>query len=216
MIVAALAMSLAGGALAGKANTWSIKADIIEACSCSMFCECYFNMHPEGMMCEFDNAFSVAEGHMGDVDFSGKKFWLSGDLGSDFTKGMKHGIVTFEPGTTKEQKGAIGFVLGKVYPVKWAEMNMDEAKMTWERTGDKGHATLDGHGEVNLEAVPGANGKPIVINNLKYFGADTNNGFELAYSNHHYKGFGMDYTHEHRNGFFIHIEATGAMPEAGK
>src|SRR5688500_12879150 len=83
-------------------KTWSIRADYIEACSCSLFCSCYFNTKPEGgKMCEFNNAVKVTEGHVGDVKVDGLKFWLSGDLGGDFTKGMKGAVVTFEPKTTK-------------------------------------------------------------------------------------------------------------------
>src|SRR5438874_13345672 len=100
----ALAAAVQPSASAGQ-KTWSLKADYIEACSCSLFCSCYFNTQPEGgEMCEFNNAIRIAEGHVGNVDVSGRKVWLSGDLGGDFTKGMKTGVITFEPGTPKAQK----------------------------------------------------------------------------------------------------------------
>src|SRR5437588_12486816 len=36
-------------------KSWSIKADYIEACSCNLFCQCYFSTKPEGgTMCEFN------------------------------------------------------------------------------------------------------------------------------------------------------------------
>src|SRR5436305_15287974 len=80
----------------GKAKPWSIKADYIEACSCSMFCQCYFKPSPEGgEMCEFNNAVNIRQGHVGNVDVSGKKVWLSGDLGNDFSQGqMKTAVIT--------------------------------------------------------------------------------------------------------------------------
>src|SRR3990172_6362635 len=31
-----------------KADTWSMNATIIEACSCPMFCQCYFSAAPAG------------------------------------------------------------------------------------------------------------------------------------------------------------------------
>ena len=34
------------GAAAAAAPEWSMNATIIEACSCPMFCQCYFNMEP--------------------------------------------------------------------------------------------------------------------------------------------------------------------------
>src|SRR5689334_4916182 len=94
-----LTTATASGPKAKSAKTgWSIKADYIEACSCSMFCSCYFNDHPEGgMMCEFNMAVKLAEGHVGDTNVTGKKFWLSGDLGGDFNK-PKLAIITFDKG----------------------------------------------------------------------------------------------------------------------
>src|SRR5262249_9909495 len=92
LAVSVMAVAASSLALAHKddAKTWAIKADYIEACSCSAFCSCYFNPEPEGgMMCEFNNAVKIASGHVGNVKLDGKKFWLSGDLGGDFTKGMK-------------------------------------------------------------------------------------------------------------------------------
>src|SRR5579862_7076819 len=176
-----------------------------------MFCPCYFNDKPEGgEMCEFNNAVKILDGHVGDVSVSGKKFWLSGDLGGDFAH-AKAGIITFDTGTTQPEKDAIAFLVLKIYPSQWQSVKMDEAPITWERTGMDGHATLGGgeKGDIVLKGIHGANGKQAVINNVKYWGADRNNGFELAYGTHHYKGNGFNYSHENRNGFFIHIEASG-------
>jgi hypothetical protein len=202
--------AFADGAAKKAKKTWSVKADYIEACSCSMFCSCYFNDHPEGgMSCEFNNAVKIAEGHVGDVNLAGKKFWLSGDLGGDFKKPLKSGIVTFDTGTTQAEKDAIVFLVTKIYPLPWASVKTDEAPITWERKGMNGHAVLGDKGEVTLTGVAGDDGKQVVIKNLKYWGAKKNNGFELAYGTHHYKGNGHNYSHENRNGFFVHIESSG-------
>lgn len=208
--LAALLIVAGAGTPPTPAKPWSIKADYIEACSCSMFCSCYFNTGPEGgMKCEFNNAVKIAEAHVGDVKLDGKKFWISGDLGGDFTKGMKSAIITVEPGTTKAEKDAIVFLIGKIYPVTWKSVNMDVAPITWKRNGTEGYAKLGTKGEVRLKGVKGADGRQVVIDNLKYWGADKNNGFELAYSDHHYTGFGHKYNLKGRNGFFIHIESSG-------
>jgi len=42
VLVTALALA------ADAPKDWSIKATIIEACSCPMFCQCYFNSEPAG------------------------------------------------------------------------------------------------------------------------------------------------------------------------
>jgi hypothetical protein len=70
-----LALIGGGAALAADmksdAPSWSMNASIIEACSCPMFCQCYFNSKPSshamaGMAdehyCRFNNAFKVNRG----------------------------------------------------------------------------------------------------------------------------------------------------------
>ena len=61
MIAICSTILLAGfGAAAEGKGTWSIKADYIEACSCNLFCQCYFKTSPEGgEMCNFDNALVI-------------------------------------------------------------------------------------------------------------------------------------------------------------
>jgi len=196
-------------------KTWSVKADYIEACSCNLFCQCYFQTSPEGgEFCEFNNAVKIREGHVGDTKVDGLKFWLSGDLGGDFSKGqMKSAVVTFDKGTSDDQKKAIVFLVGKIYPVTWGKVVTDEQPITWERNGNNGMAMIgDGTiGKVELTGVPGPDGKLVTIHDLKYWGADKNSGFELAHSVHHYKGNGFDYDETNKNGFFITVEAQGDM-----
>ena len=213
--VIAIGLAVGGSALAGGPNhkkTWSVKADYIEACSCNLFCQCYFSTTPEGgEFCEFNNAVKIREGHVGDTKLDGVKFWLSGDLGGDFSKGeMKSAVMTFDKGTTDDQKKAIAFLVGKIYPVKWGKVVTDEQPITWQRDGNNGMAMIgDGTiGKVELTGVV-ANGKIATIHNLTYWGAQSNTGFELAHSVHHYKGNGFDYDENNKNGFFITIESHG-------
>ncbi len=202
----------------GKEKTWSIKADYIEACSCQLFCSCYFNTSPDnGHSCEFNNAVKVSEGHVGDVKLDGVKFWMSGNLGDSWKDGeMDSAVITFDTAVKPEQQEALKFVIGKLYPVKWKSVATDTAAITWEKKGKEGHAKLGDAGEVTLTSFVGSDGKQAVINNLKYWGADSNTGFYLAKSEHHYKGHGHDYTFKDANGFFIHIESSGKVDEAPK
>jgi len=196
-------------------KTWHVKADYIEACSCNMFCECYFNTHPEGAeLCEFNNAIKIREGHYGDVKLDGAKFWMSGDLGGDFTKPLKTAILTFDPSLSKDQREAIGAIIGQIYPFKFEKVITDEAPITWERNGAMGHAKLGDKGEVTLTGIKDETGKLTTITNLKYWGAQKNTGFELAYGTHFYKGNGMDYNYDKKNGFFITIESGGTIAAA--
>lgn len=196
-----------------KKGTWHVKADYIEACSCSLFCQCYFNTHPEGeAFCEFNNAVHFVKANVGDVNLDNTYVWLSGDLGGDFSKGnMKGAVITFDPKTPKKKRDAMVFLIQKIYPVKWGSIKMDEAPITWKKTGNNGYAKLGDKAEVKLVGTKGPDGKPSVLKNVKYWGAQKNDGFVLAYGTHHYKGNGYDYEHKNKNGFFITIESSGKM-----
>ncbi len=182
---------------AGKATTspeWSFNATIIEACSCPMFCPCYFNTEPaghvgheghEGMkhFCKFNMAYKVNKGHHGDVKLNGVKFWVTGDLGSEFDDGqMDWAHVTFDKSMTQEQRDAVAEILGKIYPVEWDSFTTAEGTIDkWEADNDAAHATLDGGktAEVKLVRVPGMTDESVVIKNLKYWGVPRNDGFVL-------------------------------------
>ena len=100
---------------------WQARLQYIEACSCDLFCPCYFNDHASHQgsgehKCTFNNVARVVAGKHGAVDLTGVKVWLSGDLGADWgTKGQADWLVaTFEPKTTKDQKEGMMAILTKV------------------------------------------------------------------------------------------------------
>lgn len=190
LLLGGLALLGAGAPKAGSSN-WAMNATIIEACSCPMFCTCYFDSKPaaamghEGMehYCRFNNAFRVNKGNVGSVKLDGAKFWVAGDLGAEFGDGeMDWAAVTFDPSVTKEQRDAIAMVLGHVYPVKWKAFSVaSDAPIEWNYTKDLATAKLDGGkaAEVTLKRWPGNTDQPVVIHNLKYWGVKRNNGFVL-------------------------------------
>jgi hypothetical protein len=172
---------------------WALNATIIEACSCPMFCSCYFNTKPTGHaaeghagmehFCRFNNAYRVNTGWSGDVQLDGAKFWLAGDLGGDFSQGKMDWVVaTFDPSVTPPQREAIQQALGHVYPVEWGSFQVaEDAPIEWNASGDRAEARL-GEGkiaEVILQRTPGMTSAPVVIQNLKYWGAPRNDGFIL-------------------------------------
>lgn len=174
---------------------WAMNATIIEACSCPMFCQCYFNTEPavhagnegihkgheQGHYCRFNNAFRINKGNYGATKLDGAKFFVSGDLGSDFSKlQTEWAVLTFDPSVTKEQRDGIAAILGRLYPVQWKSFTIaNDAKVDWSYTKDEAHATLDGGkaAEVSLKRFQGHTNDPVVIKNLKYFGEESNTGF---------------------------------------
>lgn len=191
-VLAAISFSLAIvlAATPPAAPDWSFNATIIEACSCTMFCPCYFSTvpstHGHGAMaehyCRFNMGYKVNKGSFGDVKLDGVKFWIAGDLGSDFSKGAEWAEITFEPSATKEQRDAITTIVPNVYPVTWKSFTVGkDAAIEWKATKDRAEARL-GAGkaaEVVLRRNPGNTNDPVVIKNLRYFGVPRNDGFIL-------------------------------------
>ena len=216
----ALAIFLLAATFAwGQDKPWKVNLEYIEACSCSLFCPCYFNQHAQDHHsgehhCNFNNVPRVLSGNYGDVDLTGLKVWLNGDLGDDWaTKGQADWlIVTFEPKTTKEQKDALVAIMGKIYPVTWKSFQTDTSDITWSISpdGKTAHAKMaNGKGEVKLTRHAGQDpNKPTQIGNLKYFAANWNSPFVLYYSDHYYRGFGKSYDLKGTNGFTVKVEAS--------
>ena len=144
------AFLLLGLPLLAQDVPWQAQLQYIEACSCDLFCPCYFNDHASHQgtgahSCTFNNVARVVVGKRGDIDLTGVKVWLSGDLGADWgTKGQADWLVaTFEPKATKEQKDGMMAIFGKIYPVKWTDVQMDTSDITWKIAPDGKTGTIE-------------------------------------------------------------------------
>ena len=198
-------------------TSWSFDASYIEACSCHLFCPCYFNPHPEHPYCEFNMAVVVNDGMVGDVSLKGARYWLTGDLGDNFADGKTPWlIVTFHPDSTPAQRAALGKILSKVYPVVWDKMQTDESDFTWELTDTQARAKLtNGKGEMVLDLFKGNDGGKVTLHNVNYFGAESNDGFIMYKSKlHRYDGFGHKFEYSGRNAFVITIRSKGTVGAA--
>lgn len=178
---------------------WSVRATAIEACSCPMFCPCYFDTKPashaahgahgEGQgkqehFCRFNMAYKVDSGHYGDTKLDGAKFWISGDLGEGWGDGKADwAVLTFDPAVTPKQREGIKAALAGVFPVEWDKFVVaDDKPIEWRATKDSARATLDGGkaAELSLQRNPHSNNdERTVITNLRYWGAPRNEGFVL-------------------------------------
>jgi hypothetical protein len=201
VLSAALAAALAATGLAasnraGEATSdWAANITAIEACSCPMFCQCYFNRQPAGHaghdgheghggakhFCRANLAYKINKGHHGATRLDGAKFWVATDLGEDFGDGeLDWAVLYFDKTLSQAQREAIGAVAGRLFPVKWKSFKTAEATIDkWQFDADGAHALLDGGktAEVKLRRFPGMTDKPVVINNLRYWGAPRNDGF---------------------------------------
>jgi hypothetical protein len=142
--------------------------------------------HGHGSMvdhyCRFNMGYRVNHGNFKGVKLDGVKFWIAGDLGADFSKGAEWAEITFEPSVTKEQRGALTTIIPHVYPVTWKAFTVgQDAPIEWTATNDRAVARLNAGkaAEVVLRRNPGMTTDPVVIRNLRYFGAPRNTGFIL-------------------------------------
>ncbi len=201
-----------------------ITASYIEACTCDMFCPCYFNdhatAHGTAHFCKFNNVLRVDKGYYKATQLAGVKVWLAGDLGAEWGKGKADWlVVTFDPSVTKEQQAAMTDILFQLYPLKWNVLGVDTVPITWEVKGDTATARLgNGKGEVILERFSANNNdtkQQVVIRNLKYWGAQSNNGFQMwKNKRHYYEGHGQKYEYSGTNGFRITITFSGQAKPA--
>src|SRR5229473_3366867 len=163
---------------------FDMTATYIEACSCDMFCPCYFNdhstnhmamgeHHPEEHFCRANLVLKVDKGSYKDVKLDGAKVWIGSDLGSDWSTGKDSWlVVNFDPSVTKEQQAALGDILTQLYSaIPFQKKAVSNTAFTWEVDTKSGvaHAKMaDGKGEVVLERVTGNKpGQEVVMHNLK-------------------------------------------------
>ncbi len=209
-LLAVLAAALAGAGVAVSSPTgaptteWAANITAIEACSCPMFCQCYFNREPAGHagaaaeghgakggheghgggakhFCRANLAYRINKGHHGATRLDGAKFWVATDLGDDFGDGeLDWAVLYFDKALTPAQRDAIGVVAGRLFPVKWKSFKTAEATIDkWQFDKNGAHALLDGGktAEVKLHRFQGMTDEPVVIRNLRYWGAPRNDGF---------------------------------------
>ena len=212
-IVLALLLPLMG-ADTNKAGSGAarMKADYVEACSCHLFCPCYFNKHAEHMSCEFNMAVKVREGRAGVTNLAGAKYWLTGDLGENWGTQKKAAWVTatFDPSTSKAQRDALVPLILRTYGLEWGELKAAEAPIEIKNQGDIVEASLAGGkmAHMKLKREPGVDGTGVVLKNVKYFDAQKNDGFVLYRSMDHSADInGHKFKYSDRNAFLISIES---------
>ena len=195
-VIALAGLTFAAGpkTAAAPGPEWSMNATVIEACSCTMFCQCYFVPSPSGHhdghemkhFCKANNAYKVNHGHYGAVKLDGAKFWFAGDAGEDFAlPKLDWAVLIFDSSVTKDQSDALLVILRNLRfyrPERWNSYEIGKpSSMNWSISSDRAEASLGGGktAEVVLSRLKGMNDGPVTLNNLKYFGYPRNDGFLL-------------------------------------
>jgi len=182
---------------------------------------CYFNSHPAAHhdrgkiehYCRFNIAYKVNKGNYGPTDLTGAEFWLSGDLGSDFSKGeMDWVVVTFDRSLTVEQRHGLGEILPHVFPVKWKSFQVAEGNIdTWTFNKNQARATLNSGktAEIKLNSFHGMTDEPVVLKNVKYWGTPRNDGFIMMPNEvEAYREGQKPFEYKGTNGFMLTFDMT--------
>jgi uncharacterized protein DUF1326 len=228
LVFAAAAVILLAAAPADRSKTYNVTADTIEACSCPLFCTCYFGPSAMEHMCQANNVYKFRAGsHYGNVDLSNQVFWISLDLGGEWHKNPGPGmatewaVLTFDKSSSKEQRDAIGKVANTVFPVKWKHFSTREDTIEWNNDPMKPHAKMaSGLAEISLDksaTLRPEKNTPVVVKNLQYWFSNSNDGFNLGYGTHYFGGDkaadAPKFDWQKRNGFTIAWTAKGDIKE---
>jgi len=211
---------------------FDMTASYIEACSCDMFCPCYFNTHSTNHMgmggqhmdehyCRANLVLKVDKGHYKDTKLDGAKVWIGSDLGSDWSTGKDSWLVAnFDPSVSKEQQAALLDIVTQLYSaIPFQTKAVSNTAFSWDvdtKTGVAHAKMADGKGEVVLERVAGNKpGEEVVMRNLKYWSAQSNEGFRMWKSKHEaFEGDGHKFSYDGTNGFLITIHYSGMAKTA--
>ena len=162
-------------------------------------------------------AIRIKQGRYGDIKLDGLKLWMSGDFGDDLADGEGDVVqFAFERSATHEQVDGVLDILSTIYPVNWKRIiGVERTTIEWRKDNDKAYAKRgDGKGEIEMKFVRGSDKKtPVVINNLAYFAAKKNYGFDLARAKHNGKVGEDSFTFDNSNGFYIEVESSGVIEQ---
>jgi hypothetical protein len=185
------ALPATAGTAAAPGTDWNMNAGVIHACTCPVLCQAVVDREAVGdegtfldppHYCRFNAAYQVNHGHFGATRLDGAKFWISGDFGTDPSKGKADwAVLTFDRATTQSQRDGIAEIVTHLLPAKWQSLTTAEGDIQWNPGRKVAWATLDGGetAEIRLKNFRGANGEQVVINNLRYFGASRSDGLVL-------------------------------------
>ncbi len=200
---------------------WSFNATAIEACTCPMFCQCYFNTEPaahehadgeNAHFCKFNMAWKVNHGHYGDVNLEGITFWIAGDLGEGWEDGqMDWAKLHFDPSVASDQKEGISAILAPLFPAEWQSFSVEEdLRIQWQANSREATALLNNGraGEMHLiHPETAMNSEPAVLTNIIYWGAPRHDGFVMMPNKvQAYKLGDNNFESNGTNGFMITVD----------
>ncbi|OGO52515.1 MAG: hypothetical protein A2148_08435 [Chloroflexi bacterium RBG_16_68_14] len=170
--------------------TWQMTGQMLEACSCKMFCPCVFGpAEPDQGWCSGAFVFDIQRGSADGVDLSGCKAALALDLPGDFVGGNATARLYIDSAASKDQRRELEAVfMGKkggnweamsAAVSKWVPTQVTSVSVNW---GDSLAAKIGDVGRLALQPIKDESGKPARILNAP-LGALFGDSEDLAHSN---------------------------------
>ena len=154
-------------------SNWKLEGKYFESCTCDLVCPCIFLAPPTKGFCEAFVCWNIEKGHKDDVDLSGLNVaaWLHAP-GALTDGGWKLALYIDEK-ASDDQKNAItelwggkaGGHLAVIASLVGEIMGVHSAKIDIKNTAKRKELTVEGVGEVKLNALEGEDGGDVTVNN---------------------------------------------------
>jgi hypothetical protein len=182
------------------AESWAIKANITESCSCDPACPCMFGSPMTNETCEGSRLYEIEEGHFGGVSLDGLKVIATFRLGN----WVKYYVSN---GATDEQLEAVEPLISHASPVfDVAVLGVQKASISVERT-DTRVKFAGPESTVEIELMEGLDGKPIRMQNLPFDDLVDYVQYKSVENSH--KSPKPSFKHSDTNGFTSRVDKRG-------
>jgi hypothetical protein len=194
---------------------WNLRAQLIETCSCNMFCPCWYGARELMVMdrgwCTTTQWYLIENGRSADVDLSGRTVVLTMDFpGPTLFDGNGTGRLYIDDGASADQRreleaifqgkkgGAVqlfGSIVANWLPTKAGSVALDEQD-------NKTTARIAGVGQVESTLLKDESGRVMTAQNLGFASFFNSDGLstELAPSTSQWSDGDLPHPLEHRSG----------------
>lgn len=208
VLVGAVGLACAGASIwtasersvASAAESWALRADVAESCSCDPACPCMFGSPMTNETCEGSRLYEIAKGHLGDVRLDGLKVIVAFRVG-------KWARYYVSEGATDEQLEAVAPLISRASPVFDVDvLGVERAPIRVERTEER--VVFSGPASsVEIERMKGLHGRPIKMQDLPY--PDLADYVQYESVENRYDAGGVSFEYSGTNGFTSVVDVRG-------